>query len=103
MATFAADTQNDITFNLYEEIIGNVTFTTKDKDKKISGSKLMGLKLIYKKSDDANTSLNIKLIKFIIEHYKIENLYICTIKHPIDTDNNLENAFFCINYDNNKF
>jgi hypothetical protein len=71
---------------LGKEISGTATFNTKDS--KATVNKSMSLKLIYKSDDSKNPTSN--LINFIINLYKIGKLYVCK------SNEDYENAFFCI-------
>jgi hypothetical protein len=73
-------------YTLGTEISGTATFNTKNSTANVNKS--MSLKLIYKSGDSKNPTSN--LIKFIINLYKIEKLYVCK------SNEGYENAFFCI-------
>ena len=71
---------------LGKDISGIVTFNTKNSRANVT--KPMSLKLIYK-SGEGEKNPTSELINFIINLYKIKNLYICKSN---------EDAFFCIDY-----
>ena len=78
---------------LGKDILGTVTFNTKNSRANVTKS--MSLKLIYK-SGEGEKNPTSELINFIINLYKIKNLYICKSNASNASNASNEDAFFCI-------